>query len=351
MPRVPWPVLDHLVTLTDDVGVLQHATYDVPNRSCGYCLDDVGRALVVASIAAGQRGTEEVAARLMRTYLAYCQDAQLPDGWFHNFMGYDRRWQDDRTGGDAFARALWGIGYAECNAPRESWREIAAMIRRRAMPHVTALDHLRPRAYAILGLVHSLDAAPSDAAAITATIDAAASFIADAYDAHKGPGWVWCEDVLTYDNARLPEALLRAGHAVGSRRFLDAGYAMLEFLVDQTVENGVFAPVGNQGWYPRGGVKAQHGQQPLEAAAMVDAALVALDLSGDERWRRVAETAHAWFSGRNTHGADLVRNGGCCDGIDETGANPNMGAESTVAYLMSAIALASRSAEPLRIAR
>ncbi len=65
----------------------------------------------------------------------------------------------------------------------------------------------------------------------------------------------------------------------------------------------MFVPVGNDGWYPRGGVKARYGQQPLEAAAMVDAAFAALDVTGDERWRSVAEIAHAWFFGGNTQHA------------------------------------------------
>ena len=111
-------------------------------------------------------------------------------------------------------------------------------------------------------------------------------------------------------------------------------------------------PVGNQGWYPRGGTKAANGQQPLEAWAMVDAALLAHSLTGDDRWRELAEVAHAWFAGANTAGVPLAdpTRGGCADGLDGQTVNANMGAESTLAYLASANAMA-RDSGGLRVAR
>ncbi len=348
----PEPPLDHLAALTDDVGLLQHATFDVPNRTCGYCTDDVGRGLIVACDAAAQPATAEPAARLVRTYLSYLQDAQLPDGWFHGFMGYDRRWQDAAASPDAVGRALWGLGYAEAHAPRDSWRAVANRLRARALPAVARLEHLRSRAYAILGLVPALTTAPEDAFAVREALAKSAELLFQAYEAHRGPGWAWCEDLMTYDDARLPEALLRAGHALGHQPYVDAGLAMLEFYAGVTIEGGTFVPVGNAGWFPRGGSKSRSGQQPLEAAALVDAALLARQLTGDDAWRVVAEVAHAWFLGQNSHGVVLARGGGCCDGLDDGGPNPNMGAESTLAYLSSAGAMARRApVERLRLAR
>ena len=110
-------------------------------------------------------------------------------------------------------------------------------------------------------------------------------------------------------------------------------------------------PIGNQGWYPRGGTRARFGQQPLEAAAMVDATLCAGDISRDPHYENLAEIAGDWYFGRNSFGALLVTNGGCRDGIDDHGISTNMGAESTLAYLSSAIALAEPRTERLRIAR
>jgi len=353
------PALDHLLAMTDDVGLLQHATLDVPNRSCGYCTDDVGRALIVACDAAARRGTEADGARLVTTYLAYLHDAQLPDGSFHDFMGYDRRWQDDAGTPDSVGRAVWGLGYAERHAPRATWRAVAGRMRARALASIGTMTYVRSRAYAALGLVHALAARPADDFAVRAVLDASLATIADAYDAHAAPGWQWCEDLMTYDNARLCEALLRGGAALGDARYVDTGLAMLEFYTSVVIETGapagsqraLFVPVGNDGWYPRGGVKARYGQQPLEAAAMVGAAFAALDVTGDERWRGVAETAHAWFLGDNTLGAKVATESGCRDGLDVMGVNGNMGAESTVCYLMSATALANRSTASLHAVR
>ena len=125
MANARLPVLDHLVTMTDDVGMFQHARFDIPNRSFGYCTDDVARALIVAIESTRVRATEEIGAKLVSTYLAFLYDAQLPDGWFHNFMGYDRRWQDHRGTHDAFGRAMWGLGHCIARAPRDAWKRVA----------------------------------------------------------------------------------------------------------------------------------------------------------------------------------------------------------------------------------
>jgi hypothetical protein len=344
------PVLDHLVTLTDDVAVFQHARFDIPNRAFGYCTDDVARALIVAVEATRDRATEQAGAKLVTTYLAFLRDAQLPDGWFHNFMGYDRRWQDHRGTEDAFGRAVWGLGHCAAWGTRDSWRLVAREQVDAALPRLAGLGFLRPRAYAALGLAAMAAAAPGDAA-IVAAMHAVVEPISAAYRAVATPDWQWCEDTLTYDNARLCEALIRAGALLGDEVLLREGTAMLDFYAGIVVEDGMFVPIGNTGWYPRGGPRARFGQQPLEAAALVSAALAAHAATGDRRYRALAGTAGDWYFGRNTHGFLMVTNGGCRDGIDAGGVSPNMGAESTLAYLMSAIALSEARPMALRLAR
>ncbi len=339
-----YPVLDHLVALTDDTGLIQHATHDIPNRATGYCTDDIARALIVAVNVSRNSPTESVGTRLVTTYLSYLHDSQMDDGWFHNFMGYDRTWQDRRGTPDSFGRALWGLGYCMRFAPRDSWRDIARRLVLKALRHVAELDHLRSRAYAALGLVHALEASPADRDALRVALVSAVTPIAAAYDRESSAAWPWCEPMMTYDNARLPEALLRGGRVLNDPRLRETGLRMLEFYAEVVFENDLFVPVGNNGWYPRGGTKATYGQQPIEAAGMIDAALAARAVTGDTRFLGYAETAFDWFFGGNTARATLVANGGCCDGIDAGGVNPNMGAESTLAYLHSAMAVASKPA-------
>jgi hypothetical protein len=350
MPNARRPVLDHLVTMTDDVGMFQHARFDVPNRSFGYCTDDVARALMVAIEATRDRATEQIGAKLVTTYLAFLYDAQLPDGWFHNFMGYDRRWQDRRGTHDSLGRAIWGLGHCVARAPRDAWRRVAREQLDAALPHVSGLTHHRSLAYAALGLATVATAEPGDAR-ITDALRAAITPISAAYRAVATPNWRWCEDIMTYDNARLCEALIRAGVVLDDHALVREGTEMLAFYAGIVVEDGMFVPIGNDGWYPRGGPRARFGQQPLEAAALVAAALAAHAVTGDSAYRALAGIAGDWYFGRNTHRFLMVTNGGCRDGIDATGVSPNMGAESTLAYLMSAISLADSKQEPLRVAR
>jgi len=345
-----YPVLDHLVAMTDDTGMIQHARLDIPNRSTGYCTDDIARGLIVAVEAAGRHATETIASRLVTIYLAYLHDAQMTDGWFHNFMGYDRVWQDQRGTPDSFGRALWGLGHCMRFAPQDSWSRVAADIFARALPHVEQIEHRRSHAYAALGCIHAFESRYGDADALRPAIADSISSIARDFDRHSGPDWGWYEELMTYDNARLPEALIRGGAVLGSDRFIQIGLTMLDFYASVVIEDGLFVPVGNNGWYRRGGTKARYGQQPLEAAAMIDASLAALERTGDDRYRRYADIAYDWFFGRNTAQALLVTGGGCRDGIDVQGVNANMGAESTLAYLLGAISASSVPGKRLHVA-
>ncbi|MBV8152692.1 MAG: hypothetical protein JO101_02165 [Candidatus Eremiobacteraeota bacterium] len=343
-----YPVLDHLIALSDDVGIIQHAIHDIPKRATGYCTDDVSRALMVALAAMERRELREPAGQLAEKYLAFLYDGQLPDGRFHNFMGYDRRWLDIVGTQDSFGRALWSLGFGMRYAARDSWRRVCSLMFDRAFPVVATLEYAHSRAYAIIGMAHAFEARRREDALIERAIRCEAEALVRLFDDTATDDWGWFEPILTYDCARLPEALLRAGGTLGEQRFTQIGLQTLQFYENVTIEDRIFVPIGNQGWYPRGGARARFGQQPLEAAALVDAALVAADLSGEKRHETLAEVAHDWYFGRNTSGALLVTNGGCRDGIDEHGISTNMGAESTLAYLASAIALAEPRGERLR---
>jgi hypothetical protein len=337
------PSLDHLSAMTDDAGIMQHAVRDIPNRSTGYCTDDVARALMVALRAAEREGYRVEAMRLANIYLAFLLDAQLPDGRFRNFMSYDRRRLDAVGTPDSIGRAIWALGYAMRFAPRESWRKLCGEMLDRALPAVHDLTYSRSRAYAGIGLSHAYLARGRLDSAVAAALRA---IVADFMRRHRSAGderWDWFEDEMTYDNARLCEVLLRAGDALDDEQAMRLGMRTLRFYESVVFENGVFIPIGNDGWYVRGGKRARYDQQPLEAAAMVDAELFAASIAtkvgeNEEAHRRFAEQAAGWFHGRNTRGAEMALGGGCCDGLEEFRVNPNMGAESTLAYLWSAFA-------------
>lgn len=349
--RIVPPPLDHLIALSDDTGVIQHAIHDVPNRSTGYCSDDVSRAFMVVLAKLQLEPRNETAARLAGIYLSYLHDAQMEDGWFHNFMSFDRRWLDDRGTHDSFGRTLWSLGYGMRYAPKESSRFVCGQLFERAVPRLADLEYLRSIAYAIIGLSHACASGLTDPDICREALRPLADAVKAAYLANRDADWQWFEDEMTYDNARLCEAMLRAGVTLRDDELIAIGLRTFSFLESVVIENGMFVPIGNQGWYPRGGVRARYGQQPLEAAAMVDAALMAYECTSDPAFVATAHLAFEWFHGRNTNEAVVVERGGCRDGIDPTSVNPNMGAESTVAYLAAAYALAERPAKGLTLAR
>ncbi len=340
------PSLDYLLALSDDVGIIQHANFDVPNRSTGYCVDDVARGLVVACAAARHRSLREDAIRLGRRYLSFVHDAQLPDGRFRNFMGYDRHWLDDGGGDDANGRAIWALGTTVAGAPLASWSELAARMLEPAMPPVAQMRYVRGLAVAALGLARAYQAGGRRSSAQAAHLAAIGQHLGRALAANERPGWCWFESTMTYDNARLAEAALWIGNVLEDRATLDIGLRTLAFYEQITVENQTFVPIGNQGWYERGGSRTRYAQQPLEAAAMVDAEILAYEITGDRHHLAIAETAHAWFLGRNSRGLAMIDGGGACDGLEIDGRNPNMGAESTLAYLQSALTLARARTQP-----
>lgn len=325
-----------MLTLTDDVGIIQHAQESVPDRSTGYCTDDVARGLIVALMRLQLVADEPAALRLASTYLAFLYNAHLADGRFHNFMSYGRAWLDEVGTQDSCGRAMWSLGYAARFAPRESWRRVSAQLLDRALSNVDWLEFPRAQAYAILGIVHALhaDATPARTQALQSLVSSLVAW----YERERRDDWEWFEPTMTYDNARLPEALLRAGRALHDPRLLEIGRSTLQFLEGTVFEDGIFVPIGNDGWYRRGGPRARFAQQPLEATAMLHAELAAFDAFADPAHRAAAGIAVAWYYGKNLLGTVMAHGGGCYDGLEADGPNRNMGAESTLAYLAAAYA-------------
>jgi hypothetical protein len=338
-----------LAVLSDDVGVIQHALRSVPNRKTGYCTDDVARGFVVTLEYLRLNSSDPLSCRLASTYLAFLQHAQIEDGRFHNFMDYDRRWSDDVGSSDSCGRAIWALGFGLANAPSEGWREVCATLLGRALPTVSSLGFSRSRAYAATGLAHAY-AATSDTA-YADSLRALAGELLAAYEGVASSEWPWFENAMFYDNARLPEAMIRAAGALGDPKFREVGLRSLAFYERVTTEDGIHVPIGNDGWYRRGGRRARYAQQPLEAYAMVDAELAAFDLTGEAGHFANAELAMEWYYGKNSRGIEMAQGGGCYDGLEEDAVNYNMGAESTLALLAAAAALGARRTRVLRAIR
>ena len=315
----------HLLRMSDDTGLLEHARGAVPRRSCGYCLDDVARGLVVVS--REEHPSPEVA-KLAERYLAFVAYALAPDGRCRNRLGYDRRWEDEPGTGDWWGRALWGLGTA-ATAHRDAW------VRRDAMECFDTAARCRsvsPRAmaFATLGATEILRMHPSHTGARALIVDAVATIGRPA----ARETWPWPEPRLAYANAVLPEALLAAGVATGDDALLATGLDQLDWLLDvETLDDHLsLTPVG--GWAP-GEARPGFDQQPIEAAAIADACARAFGITQDSHWSAGLGRAVGWFFGSNDGGVPMYDpgTGGGYDGLTATGRNTNQGAESTLALI------------------
>jgi hypothetical protein len=123
---------------------------------------------------------------------------------------------------------------------------------------------------------------------------------------------------------------------------VDRGFATLRWLArQQTGPRGTFRPVGCHGFCRPYAPPLAFDQQPIEAAATIDAAAAAYEASGREEWRQVARDAFAWFFGDNDAGVPLAdsRDGSCFDGLMATGINRNQGAESILSVHLAALTM------------
>jgi glycosyltransferase involved in cell wall biosynthesis len=332
--------LGHLLRLTDGTGIFQHAVFTVPNYREGYTTDDNARALIVAVLleALGEDGATRSARELAARYMAFLWYAFEPNvGRFRNFLGYDRRWLEDVGSEDSHGRALWALGTVMGLSNRKGLRGMAGRLFDQALPAVRGFTSARAWGFSILGVHEYLQEFPGSRTALQACKDLAERLLA-LYEHSNAPDWPWFEDVVSYDNATLPHALLLAGEVLKDQEMIDIGLKTLGWLADvQRADAGHFVPIGNSGFYPRGGERARFDQQPIEAHSMVSACLAAFRLTGEERWHEEARRAFEWFLGRNDLGLPLydAASGGCHDGLQPDGVNENQGAESTLAFLLS----------------
>ena len=326
--------LDHLIRMTDDTGIIQHARYSVPARRSGYCVDDNARALIVALGADRVRNSAETQA-LVTTYLSYLFVSQEDDGSFRNLMSYDRVLEDDPPSDDCVGRAIWALGVTASAAEDEGCRRLAREMLERALPHACSLGP-RGTALTILGLVALLKV---DLGWLEARrmLDVCVAKLRDAYRANAADDWRWFEPTLTYDNAILPLALFTAYGITAERATLRDARESLEFLEETCFENGQLRLVGNTGWHSRGGGKASADEQAIDAAAFVLAFGCAYDITRDHHYLLCMRRAFAWFLGANRLGVSLYDfvTGGCRDGLGISEVNRNQGAESTICFLMS----------------
>ncbi len=334
--------LDHLKTLTDDTGILQHAAHTIPDRDHGYCTDDNARALLAAVM-----GRKYLAPngwdldRLSGHYLGfllYAFDGQ--NGRFRNFMTYSRQWLEAVGSEDSHGRALWCLGKAVSMLDNPGHLAMSATLFRKALHAVENFNSPRAIAFSLVGLHAYMEkfSGDSDARRIC---EALAERIFIQFKTNAQDDWPWLENALNYANGKLPHALLLSGRLFHRNDMIDMGLVSLEWLLAIQTQDRHFSPIGCNGWFPKGGVRARFDQQPIEAHAMAEACVEAFRITRNHLWFDNAVMCFNWFLGHNDLNLPLYDpvTGGCRDGLMADGVNQNEGAESSLAWLLSLMTL------------
>ncbi|MGA2848422.1 MAG: glycosyltransferase family 4 protein [Terracidiphilus sp.] len=332
---------DHILRMTDDTGMLQHAIFSVPNSSEGYTTDDNARALIVSTLLdeAPANGAGQLFANLSHRYLAFMWLAfNHNTGRFRNFLSYDRRWLEDCGSDDSHGRALWSIGTVLGHSRNAGLRGAAGRLFEAAVPATLRFTSPRAWAYCILGLQAYLDWFPGDRV-IQGARNALANRLLDIYERTHTSSWRWFEKSLSYGNARLSQALILAGWRSDNQRMIEAGMDSLKWLVAEQHRDDaeIFVPIGSNGFFVEGSEKARFDQQPVEACATISACLEVYRLTEEGLWFEEAQRVFRWFLGKNDLQVPLydTETGGCRDGLHPDRINENQGAESTLSFLMA----------------
>lgn len=324
LPRVQ---LSHLEILTNDTGIYQHATYNIPNRTEGWCIDDNARALLL-TVQLMDQGYDDPRLPLFQTrYLSFCAHAlNSQTGRFRNFMSFDHQWLETEGSEDSHGRSLWCLATTARKATGAGVRGLARDVYEKGAQAVTGFTSPRAWAYSCLGFVQMSDYRLTEKMVRS---------LMSLYDSASSEDWPWFEPIVAYANARLSQALILGGKFLGDHRAMNVGLLTLNWLSAIQNDNGMFSPIGNEGFYVRGGTRAIWDQQPIEATAHVSACLSAFEVTGDPKWKVEAERAFGWFLGKNILGVSVVdeKTGGCGDGLERHGVSANQGSESTISYL------------------
>ena len=329
--------LTHIKRLTDSTGIIQHARFNIPDYTHGYCLDDNSRALLVMA-KTHERNKEKSAVDLMSTYLAFMLYMQTDDGWFRNFFSYDRHYLDKKGSEDAFGRSIWALGFTLLTPPNDAFFQLAYKMFQKAMPNFNNLKSVRGIANTIIGISYYLEKFPFDEGMRIVMRDLAYKLI-DEFEKNRDEKeeWYWFEPILAYDNGILPAALFYTFERLEDEKVLNTGLEAMQFLDRTCFIDDHISLIGNKNWFKKGGERSRYSQQPIDAMAMVIMYKKAYDATKDENYLRKMFTAFLWFLGENELRVPLFdyETRGCNDGLGYMGVNRNQGAESLLAYMLA----------------
>jgi hypothetical protein len=253
---------------------------------------------------------------------------------FRNFLTYKREWYEREGSEDSRGRTIWALGYTAAYTNVGNFYLHSNHLFKKGLEKIEEITHPRSIAYTLLGLTHH--ARVHGEKNITDLIERKGEQLYSIFDATIEHDWLWFDNIVTYANSRIPQALISAGVYLNNESYMARGLKILDWLIKKQFVDGIFSPIGNKGWLTPEG-KARFDQQPIEAHGMIDACLEAEICTGNDEYGDYALRAFSWFTGDNDCGQPLYdfATGGCRDGLHPDGVNLNQGAESTISWLMS----------------
>ncbi|MEO9966659.1 MAG: glycosyltransferase [Reichenbachiella sp.] len=331
--------LDHIHSLTDQMGMIQFSIISDPDINSGYTLDDNARALIAICLHYDQtRDAKDL--DLITTYLNFIDHCQQPEGDFLNYVDIKGNFHDQNNYTnleDSNGRAIWALGttIAHHEVLPSALVDQAEAILRRSLVAVSKIKSPRAIAFAIKGLYQAYQ--KDRAEQILHLLDGLASVLQDKYFTVSDSKWKWFEEYLTYANSVLPEAMLYAYLATKRTCYKETAITSFDFLLYHLFKAGSIRVISNRGWLQKGSIPNRYGEQPIELSYTIQALDLFYQVFNNKSYLKRLEIAFNWFLGNN-HLNQIIYNpltGGCCDGLEKDGINLNQGAESTVCYLIA----------------
>lgn len=331
--------LDHVECLTDHMGILQHAKYNVPNKREGYCLDDNARALMMITMAYRQKRSP-VAKKLFPIYFSFIDYMQKDDGSFHNFLSITGQYLDKVGSEDAFSRTLWSLGYFIRFSLIDSYSQLAQQLFDKALPYIQNLKTIRGKANTVIAISNYLFRFSGNEL-IRKLLKELTDQITKQYELESDNQWRWYEPVLAYDNAILPLSLFYAYRVTSDEKHLQIATETMEFLDRLIFNENHPSIIGNETWYRKGKSRSQYAQQPIDVMALVLLYRQAHFIFNKTKYLRKMFSCFNWFLGENDLRLPLYdpETKGCNDGLEKYGVNRNQGAESTLCYLIAHLSI------------
>ncbi len=339
----PSPIsLSHFAKMMGPHGLYQHATLKEPNLAEGYCVDDNARAIIVLLEYIRQFPDHaEQATVFLTSCFSFIEDAQHAPGTYYNFRTANGTWLTHDVSEDMYARLARTYAYILSHDTNNERKGKTNQLLIDLIPTLTTLTAPRAQAETCIAVATLPSSFLQEHPELIAISENHIKSLLALWDKESSPAWPWFQDTMTYANAILPQSML-----VSSEEKVEAClHPSAAFLIQATIQNNIFTPIGSVGWYPKGGTPSYDNQQAIEAGTMFDFLLAykakfPMNVSDTE-----VIAPYLWFFGKNTGNTMMADThiGACLDGLFLDRVNPNYGAESMLAFLWAELLM--RTAE------